>query len=203
MQPTEAQGASLDELGNASIQASEMIRASCPSQVAATAPGRLTAMQQRIEAMEKAVDLVQPALDRFYGSLTDEQKARFNALADDQRRATASSNASGSPVQTCSASAAFDWPGATLEERLRPNETQRAALQVLQDTSAKVSASLKAACEPNEVMTPPARMAAIRKRLEVMLDGIKSVRAALDDFYATLNDEQKAQFEAIGPRRIS
>jgi hypothetical protein len=27
------------------------------------------------------------------------------------------------------------------------------------------------------------------------------VRAALEDFYATLNDEQKAQFEAIGPRR--
>ncbi|WP_456725702.1 Spy/CpxP family protein refolding chaperone [Bradyrhizobium sp. USDA 3397] len=74
---------------------------------------------------------------------------------------------------------------------------------MLQDTSAKVSTSLKASCEPNEVMTPPARMAAIRKRLDVMLDGIKSVRAALDDFYATLNDEQKAQFEAIGPRRMS
>ena len=26
---------------------------------------------------------------------------------------------------------------------------------------------------------------------------------ALEDFYATLNDEQKAQFEAIGPRRTS
>ena len=52
-------------------------------------------------------------------------------------------------------------------------------------------------------MTPPARMATIRKRLDAMLDGIKSVRAALDDFYATLNDEQKAQFEAIGPRRTS
>ena len=34
-------------------------------------------MQLRIEAMEKAVDLVQPALDKFYGSLTDEQKARW------------------------------------------------------------------------------------------------------------------------------
>jgi len=29
------------------------------------------------------------------------------------------------------------------------------------------------------------------------------VRAALDDFYATLSDEQKAQFEAIGSRRMS
>lgn len=203
VQPTDAQGAALDALGNASVDAAALIRTSCPTQAAATAPGRLAAMQQRVEAMQKGVDLVQPALDQFYGSLADEQKARFNALADDQRRATASNNASGSSVQTCSASAAFDWPGATIEERLRPSDTQRAALQVLQDTSAKVSASLKAACEPNDAMTPPARMAAIRKRLEAMLDGIKSVRAALDDFYATLNDEQKAQFEAIGPRRIS
>ncbi|MGY4357104.1 hypothetical protein ACVW0J_003597 [Bradyrhizobium sp. i1.7.7] len=203
VQPTEAQGASLDELGNASIQASEMIRASCPSQVAATAPGRLTAMQQRIEAMEKAVDLVQPALDRFYGSLTDEQKARFNALAEDQRRATASSNTGGSLVQNCATPAALDWPSTDIDARLHPNDTQRAALQVLQDTSAKVSASLKAACEPSDVMTPPARMAAVRKRLDTMLDGVKSVRAALEDFYATLNDEQKAQFEAIGPRRTS
>jgi len=29
------------------------------------------------------------------------------------------------------------------------------------------------------------------------------VRVALEDFYATLSDEQKAQFEAIGPRRTS
>jgi hypothetical protein len=46
-------------------------------------------------------------------------------------------------------------------------------------------------------------MVAIRKRLDVMLNGVKSVRAALDDFYATLSDEQKAQFEAIGARRTS
>jgi hypothetical protein len=203
VQPSDAQGTSLDELGNASMQAGEIIRASCPTQVAATAPGRLAAMQQRVEAMAKAVDLVQPALDKFYGSLNDEQKARFNALAEDQRRAAASGNANASLVQNCGASVGLDWPSAEIEARLHPNDTQRAALQVLQDTSARVSDSLKAACEPNDVMTPPARMAAVRKRLDVMLDGVKSVHAALEDFYATLNDEQKAQFEAIGPRRTS
>lgn len=203
VQPTEAQGASLDELANASIRAAELIRASCPTQVAATAPGRLAAMQQRIEAMVQAVSLVQPALEKFYGSLDDEQKARFNALAEDQRRVAAASNANASLVQNCTAPAALDWPGSEIEARLHPSDSQRAALQVLQDTSAKVSESLKAACQPNDVMTPPARMAAVHKRLDVMLDGVKSVRAALEDFYATLTDEQKAQFEAIGPRRTS
>jgi hypothetical protein len=34
-----------------------------------------------------------------------------------------------------------------------------------------------------------------------MLQAVKSVRTALENFYATLSDEQKAQFEAIGPKR--
>jgi hypothetical protein len=36
-----------------------------------------------------------------------------------------------------------------------------------------------------------------------MLQAVKLVSSVLDDFYATLSDEQKAQFEAIGPRRTS
>ena len=39
------------------------------------------AMEQRLKATLDALDAVQPALDRFYGSLSDEQKARFNRLA--------------------------------------------------------------------------------------------------------------------------
>ena len=36
-----------------------------------------------------------------------------------------------------------------------------------------------------------------------MLQAVKTVRTALDDLYAKLSDEQKAQFEAIGPRRTA
>jgi hypothetical protein len=36
-----------------------------------------------------------------------------------------------------------------------------------------------------------------------MLQAVKLVRSALDDFYGTLSDEQKAQFEAIGPQRTA
>jgi hypothetical protein len=32
---------------------------------------------------------------------------------------------------------------------------------------------------------------------------VKLVRSAVDDFYATLSDAQKAQFEAIGPKRTA
>jgi hypothetical protein len=41
-------------------------------------------MEQRLDAMLRAVDTVQPALAKFYGSLSDEQKERFNQLAPGQ-----------------------------------------------------------------------------------------------------------------------
>ena len=37
-------------------------------------------MEKRLEAMLQAAELVQPALDEFYATLSNEQKARFNTL---------------------------------------------------------------------------------------------------------------------------
>ena len=62
---------------------------------------------------------------------------------------------------------------------------------------------LNNACQPDDALTPPARLAAAAKRLDAMLEAVKQVRPALEDFYASLSDEQKAQFEAIGPRRAA
>jgi hypothetical protein len=203
IQPTEAQGAALDELGNASIAAAQSIRTACPTQIILTAPGRLAAMQRRIEAMISAVATVQPALEKFYGLLNDEQKARLNALAEDQRKTAAASHAGAPLVPSCGTAqpSGVEWPAGEIEARLHPNDTQRASLAALQDASAKAAELLKAACRTDDAMTPPARLAAIGKRLDTMLQAVKSVQTALENFYATLSDEQKAQFEAIGPRR--
>ena len=205
IEPTEAQRAALDDLANASISAAQRIRAACPTQIALTAPGRLASMQQRIEAMISGAATVQPPLEKFYGLLTDEQKARLNAVAEDQRRISAAKNAKGSLVQSCGAaqSAAMQWPTGEIEARLHPTDTQRASLETLQDASAQAADMLKASCQPDDALTPPARLAAAAKRLDTMLQAVKLVGSALEDFYATLSDEQKAQFEAIGPRRTS
>jgi len=40
-------------------------------------------------------------------------------------------------------------------------------------------------------------MEATEKRLEAMLQGVKTVRPALDAFYATLSDEQKSQTSVL------
>jgi hypothetical protein len=97
----------------------------------------------------------------------------------------------------------LQWPAEEIEARLHPTEAQRTGLAALQNASAKAADMLATSCRIDESATPSARLAAVGKRLDVMLQAVKLVRTALDDFYATLSDEQKAQFEAIGPRRTS
>jgi hypothetical protein len=168
-----------------------------------TAPSRLAYMQQRIEAMIAAVAIVQPALDRFYSLLNDEQKVRLNALAEDQRRRSSARNRDRSLAQGCDVAqvSALKWPTEEIEARLRPTDNQRASFAVLQDASVSAADMLKTSCQADDALTPPARLAAVGKRLDTMLQAVKLVRSVLDDFYATLSDEQKAQFEAIGPQR--
>ncbi|WFU16587.1 Spy/CpxP family protein refolding chaperone [Bradyrhizobium sp. CB3481] len=202
--PTEAQRAALDDLANASVTSAQKIKAACPSSIALTASGRLASMQQRIEAMIAGVATVQPPLEKLYGLLNDEQKARLNAVAEDQERKTERRRSrSLAPPCDVTQSSSLRWPTEEIETRLRPADTQRAKLTALQDASTKAADMLATSCRPEEAATPTARLAATGKRLDVMLQAVKQVRTALDDFYATLNDEQKAQFEAIGPRRTS
>ena len=205
IQPNEAQRASLDELANALISAAQMIRASCPTQTALTAPDRLAVMQQRIEAMIKAESAVQQPLGNFYDLLDDEQEARLNAIAEDRRKMSAANRATEAPAQGCGAAqtAALQWPADEIEARLHPNEVQRAALKVLQDANAMAADILNAECQPEDATTPPARLDAVDGRLVAMLQAVNRVSAALEGFYATLSDEQKAQFEMIGQKRTA
>jgi hypothetical protein len=204
IQPNDAQRAALDDLANASVKAAQDIKAACPTQVAATAPARLESMQRRIEALIAAVGTVQPALQKFYDLLNDDQKARLNALGQDQRQGkTAQRKDAGSVAQSCDAaqSGVLSWPTAQIDAKLHPTDDQRASLTALQDATGKAADMLKASCQPSDAITPPARLEAVGKRLDAMLEAIKTVRTPLDDFYGKLSDEQKAQFEAIGPRR--
>jgi LTXXQ motif family protein len=76
----ERQQGALKELQDATSQAVDLLRSGCPSYRPLTPVARLEAMEQRLDAMLRAVQTVQPALEKFYGSLGDEQKERFNRL---------------------------------------------------------------------------------------------------------------------------
>jgi hypothetical protein len=205
IQPTDAQRAALDDLANASLKAAQDIKTACPTDIALTAPSRLAAMQQRIDAMIVAIGTVQPALDKFYGLLNDEQKARLAALANDQHQTQTTEKSTGSLAQKCSVAqpGVTQWPTADIDQTVRPTEAQRASLVALQNATTKAADMLKASCLTDNPLTPPARLAAVGTRLDAMLQAVKTVRSALNDFYGSLSDEQKLRFEAIGPQRMS
>ena len=75
------------------------------------------------------------------------------------------------------------------------------SLVTLKDANASAAQMLQTSCHPSDAVTPSIRLGAIARRLDTMLQAVTQVRIALDNFYATLSDEQKAQFEAIGPQR--
>ena len=205
IQPNEAQRAALDDLANAWIFAAQMIRATCLTQTAFTAPNRLTVMHQRIGAMSQAVLVLRQPLGKLHDLLEEEQEARLNALAEDRRRTSTASGATEASAQGCGAAqaAVLQWPADQIEARLRLNDTQRAALKVLQDANARAVEILTAECQPNDAITPSARLDAVDVRLADMQQAVYLVSAALESFYATLSDEQKAQFEAIGQKRTA
>jgi hypothetical protein len=203
LQLSDAQKTALDELANASLKAGQSIKAACPADIALTAPGRLANMQARIEAMIAAGAIVQPPLKKFYDLLNDEQKAKLAALGSDRQRKPAAVTTTASIPQTCGTSLGVpDWPAAEIDRTLHPTEAQRARLTALQAANAKAEDMLKGSCQADNALTPPARLAAVGKRLDIMLQAVKTVRSALNDFYATLSDEQKVRFEALGPQQM-
>ncbi|HKD26099.1 MAG TPA: Spy/CpxP family protein refolding chaperone, partial [Xanthobacteraceae bacterium] len=181
--------------------------ASCLNEIPLTAPGRLTAMETRLEAMRRAVETVRMPLEKFYGSLSDEQKAHFDAMkvgpepqatrsASRNRRIVVSS-AQVCRAQTLGYSSAF--PEQEIEKSIQPTEAQKAALDELRAASTRGPDLLKDTCPTEMPSTPTGRLTAVQARLDAMLEAVKTERPAMDKFYNSLSDEQKARFNTLRP----
>ena len=198
VEPDQQQRKLLDDLGNAVVKASEVIKSHCPTQVAFTAPARLADMQQRLDGLVQAIDIVQPPLAKFYDALNDEQKARFNALGEPQGGQQSQGQQGAQNVRNQCGENAVAWPADQIGQALRPNGEQRAKLDALDAAAAQAADTIRAAC-PNELpATPPDRLAAEGKRLEAILQAVQNIRPKLDALYASLSNEQKARFNTIG-----
>jgi hypothetical protein len=199
MRLSEEQHAMLDDLRKASVEAAQTIHAACPTEAASTPSGRLAAMQRRLEAMKSAIARLRTPFEEFYESLDDDQKAELTAL-NDQRAPFAPKVPA---AQSCTPPEALPWPAAEIEAKLHLSEAQREQLGAVSRMTAFAKNTLNFDCQPDDNLTPPDRLATADTRLDAMLDAIKQVAPALDDFLATLSEEQKAQFETIGAKRTS
>jgi hypothetical protein len=199
VQPNEDQKGLLENLRKASSDAATRFKDACPNAVPMTPAGRLELIVARLKATDDALQTVKPALVAFYGSLSDEQKARFNEIgaALGQPRVGKAPQAEAN----CSAEKAgiSNLAINRIEQAVRPTESQGAALDKLDQAMQKAVDTLREACPNSIPQTPVGRLDVMQKRLETMMEAANIVRPALDEFYGSLGDEQKAKLNRLGP----
>ena len=193
----------LDRVRSSGQQVASVFKASCPAKdaFAMTAPGRLQAMTLRLTATLETVQTVRPAMEKFYNSLSDEQKERLNGIGPKQPKANAEANqTSARDGKSCSEPKAglANLPIERIEDAVKPTNAQEDGLKHLENATAKAVSIMQAACPEDTPITPPGRLEAMETRLQAMIDAANTVKLALNDFYASLSSEQKARFNIIG-----
>jgi hypothetical protein len=155
-------------------------------------------MERRLQVMLAAVQTVRPALERFYQSLRDEQKARFNAVTPaDNRNAAAEDRRDLTKLCDEKTEGATDLPINRIAQAVQPTPAQRSELDHLKDASLKAAERLNAECPSYQTLTPTGRVEAMERRLDATLGAVKTIQPALAKFYNSLSDEQKARFNSL------
>jgi len=188
--PTGDQLADLKALQAASGKAESILGNSCPTSPPLTPVGRLDALQKRLDAMVQGLDVVRGPLAKFDASLSAEQRKQLDALGGgkgpDAAKLCASQNEEFINVPTQEIIATVD-----------PDEKQKAALDQLDNVSAKAAGMLRATCPVQIPDSTDARLEAMDKRLRATVTAMNEVRPALAGFYDSLSDEQKARFNTM------
>jgi hypothetical protein len=197
--PTADQSAKLDALKSAEDNGQKTLADGCATQIPATAQARLDAVDGRLQTMDKALDQVRGPLDDFYSSLSDEQKAAFNAIGDKSKTpATQTAAVAPNLAQLCGPQNAVPVVAtAQIDQAIKPDAKQQQSLAALSDAANKADQTILASCPAQAPLTPIGRLDAQRDRLQAMLKGVDMVKPALNDFYASLSDPQKSRFDAL------
>ena len=198
--PDKAKDEALASLRSALAEAGERIKAACRTAMPATPPDRLDAMTERVWAMRDATLTMRLPLETFYASLSAEQKARLDgsdwALTGVAVDAT-DGRAGGEPRACAPQPAAGEWPARAIERVLRPTDEQRASLEALRMRLLGMGQVIMSACPAAGSAGPLGRLAAAMDRLDVMLFALMSLGPAVQEFYGSLSDKQKANLHKV------
>jgi hypothetical protein len=158
--------------------------------------GRLDSADRQLDATIKAIQIVRSPLERFYEGLADEQRARFNRINGSAEGARPSDMAA-----LCSqlAGSLIDLPTQRIEQVVRPTVQQQSALEDLKKATQDAGNQMQSSCPTAAPKSPVARLDTVETGLTAVLDAIKAVRPELENFYASLNDDQRARFNTMGP----
>jgi hypothetical protein len=194
-QPTPEQATALDNLQKALTTAYDRIKSACPASPGTIAGARLDVMAARLLAMRQAAIIVLTPLRQFYATLSDTQKARLEGTDSENSAATIRA---ARETKGCAATPADRWPVEKITRRLAPRPDQAKDLQVLQGTSAYLSDFVGKSCVTDRPETPPDRLEAALKRINVMRYAVTHVSPAFDEFYGSLSPTQRSRLATLG-----
>jgi hypothetical protein len=206
VQPVGNQLTAFEDLKTALSKADQLLRSSCGNEVPLTPVKRLEVVQGRLKTMIDVARTVRTPLNEFYDSLSEAQRQRFDAVHGDVamrgQRARPTSGSSLAALCSERAAAFSQVPAQRIEETIRPTPQQQGAFDALKTASAKAADGLRSSCPVQTLTGIMDRLDAVDARLTAMQSAVDIVRPALEEFYASLTDEQKARFNSWGePQR--
>ena len=94
------------------------------------------------------------------------------------------------------ASGFAEWRADRIAELVKLTDAQRGKFDEFKAASITEGAVMRSACQTDVPATILGRTEAMEKRMDTMLQAIKTMRPALEAFYATLSDEQKVKLDS-------
>jgi hypothetical protein len=85
------------------------------------------------------------------------------------------------------------WPFDSIARVVNPDDSQRQALDQFRGVAKATADALKSNCPGETPAAPAARFDAVEQAIDAAVDGFNSLKPALQAFYGTLDDEQKAR----------
>ena len=129
----------------------------------------------------------------------------MDAIGAKEARYGSGTPASGSSGATALASLCGDQatnftklPSQRIQEIVKPTGPQESAFEDLKQASARAADELRASCPRQLAESLVARLDEMTAQLDAMVRAVKSLRPTLATFYASLDDEQKAEFNNMG-----
>ena len=216
--PNDRQASALKDIRNRADDAADMLAASCTKDIPADPPSRLDAVDRGMDAVQAALNRLQPQLQRFYNSLTEEQRARlvvkYNPSGD--KAASAGSTTAQRSRPTDSADVRrTSLPGhaANLRaigggiarlaggqdranSRTRPATAQR-FLRLCRSPPACWRHARGFLPPRKSALTLIGRIEEMRAKLDVVRQLTAIIRPALGRLYQVLDDNQRSRFIAL------
>jgi hypothetical protein len=215
--PNDRQASALKDIRNRADDTADMLAASCTKDIPADPPSRLDAVDRGMDAVQAALNRLQPQLQRFYDSLTEEQRARlvvkYNPSGDKAASAGSTTAQRSRPtdsadvrrtslpvtLRSCEQLEAElrAWPVAKIEQILALAPRQRSGFYDFAAALQHAGDMLEDSCPHESALTLIGRIEEMRAKLDVVRQLTAIIRPALGRLYQVLDDNQRSRFIAL------